>query len=224
MVGRGEWRTLRPASGVSGPHRLRRTLAPVPSSASLLPSATRPSTFAPSSTSQADEFQATRQTDRPNSTTRPWHRQTRPQATPRSRLYRPGEERVCKFADQKAIGGGATPPLGQPLVGQKGGVSLFRSVFPPTGIHIQRAWRRGHTAPRSPIGRRKRGREAPVIRFLPRKGLHSHSRMRLATITERALDSSTFGVHRWCGCWLWKEKGEGGGRFAVVVGPLLGVV
>ena len=25
-VGRGEWRTLRPTSGVSGPHRLRRTL------------------------------------------------------------------------------------------------------------------------------------------------------------------------------------------------------
>ena len=122
-VERGEWRTLRPASGVSGPHRLRRTLAPEPSSSSLLPSATHPSTFALSSTSQADEFhvtdefQATRQTDRPNS-------MTRPQATPCSRLYRPGAERVCKNADQNAIGGGATPPLGQPLVGQKGGVSL----------------------------------------------------------------------------------------------------
>ena len=129
-VGRGEWRTLRPTSGVSGPHRLRRTLAPQPSSASLLPSATRPSTFAPSSTSQADEFQATRQTDpirRQKTRERQdlARRKTRPRATPCSRLYRPGEERVCKFADQNAIGGGATPPLGQPLVGQKGGVSLF---------------------------------------------------------------------------------------------------
>ena len=43
---------------------------------------------------------------------------------------------------------------------------------------------------------------------------------RSATITERAPDSTTFGVDRWCGCWLWKEKGEGGGRFAVVVGLL----
>ena len=48
-VGRGEWWTLRPASGVSGPHRLRRTLAPEPSSTSLLHSATRALTSTPSS-------------------------------------------------------------------------------------------------------------------------------------------------------------------------------
>ena len=30
-VGRGEWRTLRPTSGVAGPHRLRRTLGQEPS-------------------------------------------------------------------------------------------------------------------------------------------------------------------------------------------------
>ena len=30
-VGRGKWRTLRPTSGVSGPHRLRRTLGQEPS-------------------------------------------------------------------------------------------------------------------------------------------------------------------------------------------------
>ena len=79
----------------------------------------------------------------------------------------------------------------------------------------------GQSRPRSPIGRRKRGREAPLIRFLPRKGRHSHSRL------------DAFGNNRRTGpgqpnvqcsqvVWLLvvKEKGEGGGRFAVVVGPL----
>ena len=33
--------------------------------------------------------------------------------------------RVCKYLDQNAIGGGATPPSVQPLVRQKGGVSLL---------------------------------------------------------------------------------------------------
>uniref|UniRef100_A0A8C4NGE1 U4/U6 small nuclear ribonucleoprotein Prp31 n=1 Tax=Eptatretus burgeri TaxID=7764 RepID=A0A8C4NGE1_EPTBU len=48
-VRRGEWQTLRPASGVSGPHQLQRTLAPESSSASLLHAATCPSTSTPSS-------------------------------------------------------------------------------------------------------------------------------------------------------------------------------
>ena len=71
----------------------------------------------------------------------------------------------------------------------------------------------------------ERGREPPLIRFFSRKGIYSYLRLdAFGHNHQRALDSTTFGVHRWCGCWLWKEKGEGGGRFAVVVGLLLGVV
>ena len=42
---------------------------------------------------------------------------------------------------------------------------------------MHRAWRRGHTARRSPIGWRKRGREAPLIRFVSRKSILLYSRL-----------------------------------------------
>ena len=64
-----------------------------------------------------------------------------------------------------------------------------------------------------------------MIRFLPRKGRHSHTWL------------DAFGNNRRTGpgqpdvqcsqavlLLVVKEEGEGGGRFAVVVGPLLGVV
>ncbi len=110
----GVWLALRPASRASGPHRLttdndgRLTLRLTNDCHQR-----RLTTTDLRLTNDDDDWDQASQ--RPTTATR--------LVFP---LYSPGEEPICKYADQNAIGGGATPPSVQPLVGQ-----IYISSVPP---------------------------------------------------------------------------------------------
>ena len=111
-VGRGGWWTLRPAGGVSGPHRLK-TLAPTEEQSQILDPLRR-----------HDLFHERRKA-----------KDKRRQTTRVRAFYSPREGRVCKYADQNALGGGATPPP-WPAIGRakRGREPLLICIFAYTPL------------------------------------------------------------------------------------------
>ena len=135
-VERGAWRTLRPANGASGPHRLRRALAPEPSSASLLHSATRPSTSTPSSVSSVRPRVHSTQLD-PTRHTTSRHDPTR--RRPNNDLEPPcahafidrGRSVYVNFRIKSRLEAGPRHPMFSHWSGKKGASTLFDLFLSP---------------------------------------------------------------------------------------------
>ena len=124
-VGRGEWQTLRPASGVSGPHRLRRTLAPEPSSASLLP-LRNSSLDLHSELHEFHEQADDRRHTRPQRQLRPIPEFTHDLEPPCARLFIDrGRSAYANMRIKTQLEAGPRHPLFSHWSGKKGGVSLF---------------------------------------------------------------------------------------------------